>query len=103
MGVFHHQSRSDRRNYVEVRPENILPDQDSQAQYNELTSSDSNNYNTLYDYGSVMHYGDGKGFIQSYLDQGSLRTTTRCPMTETASYGTEKEPNAAFFLELDLH
>uniref|UniRef100_A0A914CK08 Metalloendopeptidase n=1 Tax=Acrobeloides nanus TaxID=290746 RepID=A0A914CK08_9BILA len=58
MGVFHHQSRYDRDNYVAVHPENIKPDQDSQSQYNEQTSSDSNNYNTLYDYGSVMHYGD---------------------------------------------
>lgn len=66
LGVFHHQARSDRENYIYVNTSNILPDDDSQAQYDKLSTSESNNFNTLYDYGSVMHYSDSKSLAVEY-------------------------------------
>uniref|UniRef100_A0A914CKK6 Zinc metalloproteinase n=1 Tax=Acrobeloides nanus TaxID=290746 RepID=A0A914CKK6_9BILA len=51
-GVFHHHSRSDRDDYLSLSAANL-----ADKQFTRLTTSDSYNYGTMYDYGSVMHYG----------------------------------------------
>ena len=51
LGMFHEQSRSDRDMYVEVIPENIEPGYEHNF---DLTST--NNYNTPYNFYSMMHY-----------------------------------------------
>uniref|UniRef100_A0A914EER5 Metalloendopeptidase n=1 Tax=Acrobeloides nanus TaxID=290746 RepID=A0A914EER5_9BILA len=60
-GVFHHHSRSDRDTYLTLSAAN----QDDN-QFTKLTTSDSYNYGTMYDYGSVMHYGlDGMTAVET--------------------------------------
>ncbi|XP_066544627.1 high choriolytic enzyme 1-like [Amia ocellicauda] len=52
LGFVHEQSRSDRDDHVTIVWENILKDREHNFQkYN------TNNLNTIYDYGSLMHYG----------------------------------------------
>ncbi|XP_061646139.1 high choriolytic enzyme 1-like [Phyllopteryx taeniolatus] len=51
--AFHHeQNRSDRDGYVRINWENIDP-----AMAHNFDMQDTNNLNTPYDYGSIMHYG----------------------------------------------
>ncbi|XP_062312173.1 high choriolytic enzyme 1 [Osmerus eperlanus] len=52
LGFVHEQSRSDRDRHVTILWENIL-----QGQAHNFKKYDTNNLNTAYDYGSVMHYG----------------------------------------------
>ncbi|XP_058888089.1 hatching enzyme 1.2-like isoform X2 [Acipenser ruthenus] len=52
LGFVHEQSRSDRDNYVTILWDNILKDRE----YN-FEKYKTNNLNTGYDYGSIMHYG----------------------------------------------
>ncbi|XP_041844839.1 high choriolytic enzyme 1-like [Melanotaenia boesemani] len=52
LGFQHEQTRSDRDNYVIINWGNIIPDD----AYN-FDKQDTNNQNTPYDYGSIMHYG----------------------------------------------
>lgn len=52
LGFQHEQTRSDRDSYVTINWENISPN----MAFN-FYKQDTNNLNTPYDYGSVMHYG----------------------------------------------
>nr|AWD90193.1 hatching enzyme [Carassius auratus red var.] len=52
LGFYHEQTRSDRDQYVRINFENISPD----MAYN-FQKQNTNNQNTPYDYGSIMHYG----------------------------------------------
>ncbi|XP_026091530.1 high choriolytic enzyme 1-like [Carassius auratus] len=52
LGFYHEQTRSDRDQYVRINWENISPN----MAYN-FQKQNTNNQNTPYDYGSVMHYG----------------------------------------------
>ncbi|KAI4830781.1 hypothetical protein KUCAC02_002397 [Chaenocephalus aceratus] len=52
LGFHHEQTRSDRDSYVRINWQNINP----QMAYN-FKRHDTNNLNTPYDYGSIMHYG----------------------------------------------
>ncbi|XP_006636778.2 hatching enzyme 1.2-like [Lepisosteus oculatus] len=52
LGFVHEQSRSDRDNHVTIMWENIMKDRN----YN-FEKYNTNNLNTPYDYGSIMHYG----------------------------------------------
>ncbi|XP_041120346.1 high choriolytic enzyme 2 [Polyodon spathula] len=52
LGFVHEQSRSDRDNYVTIMWDNILKDRE-----HNFEKYKTNNLNTGYDYGSIMHYG----------------------------------------------
>nr|XP_055074692.1 hatching enzyme 1.2-like [Misgurnus anguillicaudatus] len=52
LGFYHEHTRSDRDQYVRINWQNISPD----MAYN-FQKQNTNNQNTPYDYGSVMHYG----------------------------------------------
>ncbi|MFT7808004.1 high choriolytic enzyme 1-like isoform X2 [Arapaima gigas] len=52
LGFVHEQSRSDRNHYVTIKWENIL-----EGQEHNFKKYETNNLKTLYDYGSIMHYG----------------------------------------------
>jgi len=51
-------SRYDRDSYVSIQTQNIAAN--FQSQFNKETTATNNNYNVEYDYGSVMHYPEGK-------------------------------------------
>lgn len=55
LGVWHEQSRYDRDSYIKVNT-GFLNDA---SQYELMTTTNTNNYNVAYDYGSVMHYPAG--------------------------------------------
>ncbi|XDV22670.1 hypothetical protein PO909_027516 [Leuciscus waleckii] len=57
------QTRSDRDKYVRINFENISPD----MAYN-FEKQNTNNQNTPYDYGSIMHYGRTAFAIQPWLE-----------------------------------
>jgi len=59
IGLFHHQSRSDRDNYVRIIWEHIPTDK--RHNFKKYTTEMINHYNLPYDYRSIMHYG-GKDF-----------------------------------------
>uniref|UniRef100_A0A914EAS4 Metalloendopeptidase n=1 Tax=Acrobeloides nanus TaxID=290746 RepID=A0A914EAS4_9BILA len=59
LGVYHQQSRYDRDNFVYVDVSNILAGYEHS--YAKYTSTNTNNYQVPYDYGSVMHYAE-EGF-----------------------------------------
>ena len=59
LGLYHHQSRSDRNNYVRIIKENIPPK--NIHNFIHYKKSFINDYGLPYDYGSVMHYG-GRDF-----------------------------------------
>ncbi|XP_043079071.1 hatching enzyme 1.2-like [Puntigrus tetrazona] len=63
LGFYHEQTRSDRDQYVKINFENISPD----MAYN-FQKQNTNNQNTPYDYGSVMHYGRTAFSIQPGLE-----------------------------------
>ncbi|RXN05927.1 high choriolytic enzyme 1-like protein [Labeo rohita] len=63
LGFYHEQTRSDRDQYVKINWENISPD----MAYN-FQRQNTNNQNTPYDYGSVMHYGRTAFSIQPGLE-----------------------------------
>ncbi|XP_062400174.1 hatching enzyme 1.2-like [Sardina pilchardus] len=52
LGFHHEQTRSDRDKYVKINFENIR-----EGFSNNFAKHNTNNLNTAYDYGSVMHYG----------------------------------------------
>uniref|UniRef100_A0A4W5LSP8 Metalloendopeptidase n=1 Tax=Hucho hucho TaxID=62062 RepID=A0A4W5LSP8_9TELE len=52
LGFVHEQSRSDRDGHVSIIWENIM-----QGQKHNFKKYQTNNLNTVYDYGSIMHYG----------------------------------------------
>ncbi|XP_026091537.1 high choriolytic enzyme 1-like isoform X1 [Carassius auratus] len=52
LGFYHEHTRSDRDQYVRINWDNIIPDKVDNFQ-----KQKTNNQNTPYDYGSVMHYG----------------------------------------------
>uniref|UniRef100_A0AC34RIR0 Zinc metalloproteinase n=1 Tax=Panagrolaimus sp. JU765 TaxID=591449 RepID=A0AC34RIR0_9BILA len=54
LGIFHHQSRTDRDDFVEIVWDNIPAEWTDNLAIQTL----SNNYNTSYEYGSVMHYAE---------------------------------------------
>ncbi|XP_023724085.1 uncharacterized protein LOC111873534 isoform X2 [Cryptotermes secundus] len=54
LGIFHEQSRADRDNFVDIHPENIIPE--FQVNFNK-ESLENTTYSFEYDYGSIMHYG----------------------------------------------
>ncbi|XP_065100709.1 hatching enzyme 1.2-like [Paramisgurnus dabryanus] len=60
LGFNHEHTRSDRDKYVRINFENISPN----MAYN-FQKKNTNNQNTPYDYGSVMHYGRTAFAIQS--------------------------------------
>ncbi|OQV19677.1 putative High choriolytic enzyme 1 [Hypsibius exemplaris] len=51
LGFYHEQSRSDRDQYIRVNLDNVIPQYRFAYQI-----EDTNNLNTPYDYGSIMHY-----------------------------------------------
>ncbi|XP_073717951.1 hatching enzyme 1.2-like [Misgurnus anguillicaudatus] len=59
LGFYHEHTRSDRDQYVRINWANISPD----MAYN-FQKQNTNNQNTPYDYGSVMHYGNTAFAIQ---------------------------------------
>lgn len=63
LGFQHEQTRSDRDSYVRINWENIQPD----MAFN-FYKQDTNNLNTPYDYGSVMHYGRTAFTIYAGMD-----------------------------------
>uniref|UniRef100_A0A8C1QHK9 Peptidase M12A domain-containing protein n=1 Tax=Cyprinus carpio TaxID=7962 RepID=A0A8C1QHK9_CYPCA len=63
LGFYHEQTRSDRDQYVRINWKNISPD----MAYN-FQNQKTNNQNTPYDYGSVMHYGKTAFSIQPGLE-----------------------------------
>uniref|UniRef100_A0A8C1QI96 Metalloendopeptidase n=1 Tax=Cyprinus carpio TaxID=7962 RepID=A0A8C1QI96_CYPCA len=63
LGFYHEQTRSDRDQYVKINWENISPD----MAYN-FQKQNTNNQNTPYDYGSIMHYERTAFSIQPGLE-----------------------------------
>ncbi|KAF4097577.1 hypothetical protein G5714_021585 [Onychostoma macrolepis] len=63
LGFYHEQTRSDRDKYVKINWENMSPD----MAYN-FQKQNTNNQNTPYDYGSIMHYGRTAFSIQPGLE-----------------------------------
>ncbi|CAM4657695.1 unnamed protein product [Leuciscus chuanchicus] len=63
LGFYHEQTRSDRDKYVRINFKNISPD----MAYN-FQKQNTNNQNTPYDYGSIMHYGRTAFAIQPWLE-----------------------------------
>uniref|UniRef100_A0A671NAZ9 Metalloendopeptidase n=1 Tax=Sinocyclocheilus anshuiensis TaxID=1608454 RepID=A0A671NAZ9_9TELE len=63
LGFYHEQTRSDRDEYVKINWENMSPD----MAYN-FQKQNTNNQNTPYDYGSIMHYGRTAFSIQPGLE-----------------------------------
>ncbi|CAM4657578.1 unnamed protein product [Leuciscus chuanchicus] len=63
LGFYHEQTRSDRDQYVRINFKNISPD----MAYN-FEKQNTNNQNTPYDYGSIMHYGRTAFAIQPWLE-----------------------------------
>ncbi|XP_043078238.1 hatching enzyme 1.2-like [Puntigrus tetrazona] len=63
LGFYHEHTRSDRDQYVKINFENISPEQAHNFQ-----KQNTNNQNTPYDYGSVMHYGRTAFSIQPGLE-----------------------------------
>uniref|UniRef100_A0A914E5X8 Metalloendopeptidase n=1 Tax=Acrobeloides nanus TaxID=290746 RepID=A0A914E5X8_9BILA len=61
LGFFHTMSRYDRDSYVSIQTQNIAAN--LQSQFNKETTATNNNYNVEYDYGSVMHYPEGKNLF----------------------------------------
>jgi len=59
IGLYHHQSRSDRDSYVKIIWNNIPTDK--RHNFKKYSSKIINHYNLPYDYRSLMHYG-GKDF-----------------------------------------
>uniref|UniRef100_A0A671SLP4 Metalloendopeptidase n=1 Tax=Sinocyclocheilus anshuiensis TaxID=1608454 RepID=A0A671SLP4_9TELE len=76
LGFNHEQTRSDRDKYVKINWENISPD----TAYN-FQKQNTNNQNTPYDYGSIMHYGR-----TAFSIQPGLETITPIP-DETVEIG----------------
>uniref|UniRef100_A0A8C2D494 Peptidase M12A domain-containing protein n=1 Tax=Cyprinus carpio TaxID=7962 RepID=A0A8C2D494_CYPCA len=76
LGFYHEQTRSDRDQYVRINWKNISPD----MAYN-FQKQNTNNQNTPYDYGSVMHYGK-----TAFSIQPGLETITPIP-DETVEIG----------------
>uniref|UniRef100_A0A671SNS6 Metalloendopeptidase n=1 Tax=Sinocyclocheilus anshuiensis TaxID=1608454 RepID=A0A671SNS6_9TELE len=76
LGFNHEQTRSDRDKYVKINWENISPD----TAYN-FQKQNTNNQNTPYDYGSIMHYGK-----TAFTIQPGLETITPIP-DETVEIG----------------
>ena len=56
LGVYHQHTRYDRDNYITVNEDNIISES-AKSQFNKLSESAANVYNTPYSYESVMHYG----------------------------------------------
>ncbi|XP_056614021.1 hatching enzyme 1.2-like [Triplophysa dalaica] len=69
LGFFHEQTRSDRDQYVKINWEFISPDKASNFQ-----KQNTNNQNTAYDYGSIMHYGR-----TAFTTQAGMETITPIP------------------------
>ncbi|XP_056614026.1 hatching enzyme 1.2-like [Triplophysa dalaica] len=69
LGFHHEQTRSDRDQYVKINWEFISPD----MAYN-FQKENTNNLNTPYDYGSVMHYGR-----TAFTTQAGRETITPIP------------------------
>ncbi|KAL4623000.1 hatching enzyme [Arapaima gigas] len=63
LGFYHEHTRSDRDQYVRINWENVDP-----SQYHNFEKQKTNNQNTPYDYGSVMHYDRTAFAIQNGLD-----------------------------------
>ncbi|XP_067270883.1 hatching enzyme 1.2-like [Pseudorasbora parva] len=63
LGFYHEQTRSDRDQYVKINWENISP-----AMAYNFQIQNTNNQNTSYDYGSIMHYGNTAFSIQPWLE-----------------------------------
>ncbi len=63
LGFYQEQTRSDRDKYVKINWENMSPD----MAYN-FQKQNTNNQNTPYDYGSIMHYGRTAFSIQPGLE-----------------------------------
>uniref|UniRef100_A0A671SQ73 Metalloendopeptidase n=1 Tax=Sinocyclocheilus anshuiensis TaxID=1608454 RepID=A0A671SQ73_9TELE len=76
LGFYHEQTRSDRDKYVMINWENISPDMAQNFQ-----KQNTNNQNTPYDYGSIMHYGK-----TTFSIQPGLETITPIP-DETVEIG----------------
>uniref|UniRef100_A0A8C1FRG2 Metalloendopeptidase n=1 Tax=Cyprinus carpio carpio TaxID=630221 RepID=A0A8C1FRG2_CYPCA len=76
LGFYHEQTRSDRDQYVRINWKNISPN----MAYN-FQKQNTNNQNTPYDYGSVMHYGK-----TAFSIQPGLETITPIP-DETVEIG----------------
>lgn len=74
LGFQHEQTRSDRDSYVRINWQNIVPS----SAYN-FQKQDTNNLNTPYDYGSIMHYGRDAFAIRNGLE---TITPTRNPSAQ---------------------
>ncbi|ROL40896.1 High choriolytic enzyme 1 [Anabarilius grahami] len=80
LGFYHEQTRSDRDQYVKINWENMSPD----MAYN-FQKQNTNNQNTPYDYGSIMHYGK-----TAFSTQPGLETITPIP-DATVEIGQRQE------------
>ncbi|CAM4657569.1 unnamed protein product [Leuciscus chuanchicus] len=69
LGFYHEQTRSDRDKYVRINWEYIPTDKASNFQI-----QNTNNQNTTYDYGSIMHYGR-----TAFTNQTGKETITPIP------------------------
>ncbi|XP_048019708.1 hatching enzyme 1.2-like [Megalobrama amblycephala] len=69
LGFYHEHTRSDRDKYVKINWENLSAD----MSYN-FEKQNTNNQNTPYDYGSIMHYGR-----TAFAVQPGLETITPIP------------------------
>ncbi|XP_042567688.1 hatching enzyme 1.2-like [Cyprinus carpio] len=69
LGFYHEHTRSDRDQYVRINWENVSPDM-----ADNFKKQNTNNQNTPYDYGSVMHYGK-----TTFSIQPGLQTITPIP------------------------
>uniref|UniRef100_A0A914EMI3 Metalloendopeptidase n=1 Tax=Acrobeloides nanus TaxID=290746 RepID=A0A914EMI3_9BILA len=68
-GVKHHQSRYDRDDYVSMT-DALANDE----QFARLTINGSSNYGTMYDYGSIMHYGSPSMAAKDTLYNSTMGT-----------------------------
>ena len=62
IGLYHHQSRSDRDKYVKILNQNIQ--HGHERNFHKYSSEYINHYNLPYDYKSIMHY-DGYGWSKN--------------------------------------
>ena len=72
IGLYHHQSRSDRNKYVNILSHNILRGQESN--FKKISSWYVNHYDLPYDYRSIMHYS---GYAWSRNRQLTIQTLDR--------------------------
>ena len=87
LGVYHQHTRYDRDNYITVNEDNIIS-QSAKSQFNKLSESAANVYNTPYSYESVMHYGSSvsiKSLLMMLMILLGTKAVDRLPHTRHAA------------------